>query len=69
VGLKGHRIGGAQVSPRHANFVVNAGEASASDVMATINLIREKVFAATGIRLAPEILFVGEWTAPPLLAL
>lgn len=69
VGLKGHRIGGAQVSPRHANFVVNAGGASASDVMATINLIREKVFDATGIRLAPEILFVGEWTAPPLLAL
>lgn len=69
LGLKGRRIGGAQVSPRHANFIVNAGEASAADVTALINLIRGKVFEATGIRLMPEILFVGEWTAPPLLAL
>lgn len=69
LGLKGARIGGAQVSPRHANFIVNVGDASAADVVGLINLLRERVFRATGIRLIPEILFVGEWQSPPLLAL
>ena len=44
VGLKGHRIGGAQISPRHANFIVNTGEATAADVMALMNLIRHRVY-------------------------
>jgi UDP-N-acetylmuramate dehydrogenase len=66
VGLKGVQIGGAQVSPRHANFIVNTGGARAADVTALINLIRERVYAATGIRLVPEILFLGEWAEAPL---
>ncbi len=64
--LKGRQIGGAQVSPRHANFIVNTGNAMAADVVALINLLRERVYQATEIRLVPEILFVGEWLASPL---
>jgi UDP-N-acetylmuramate dehydrogenase len=66
LGLKGHQTGGAQVSPRHANFIVNVDNATAADVAALINLLREQVYRATGIGLAPEILFVGEWTEGPL---
>ena len=69
LGMKGHQIGGAQVSTRHANFIVNAGGATAADVLALINLLRQRVFDATGHRLAPEILFLGEWPTPPLSAL
>ena len=69
LGMKGYQIGGAQVSPRHANFIVNAGGATAADVLALINLLRQRVFDATGHRLAPEILFLGEWATPPLSAL
>lgn len=65
-GLKGYRHGGAQVSPRHANFIINTGQATAADVIALINLIRRRVYESTGIVLAPEILFVGEWADPPL---
>ncbi len=66
LGLKGRQVGGAQASPRHANFIVNTGSATAADVAGLINLLREQVFTATGIRLVPEILFVGDWPAPPL---
>lgn len=69
LGMKGHQIGGAQVSPRHANFIINTGGATAADVLALINLVRQRVFDATGHRLTPEILFLGEWTTPPLSAL
>ncbi|MGE5603456.1 MAG: UDP-N-acetylmuramate dehydrogenase [Nitrososphaerales archaeon] len=66
LGLKGQRIGGAQVSLRHANFIVNVGNATAADVAALINLLREQVYQARGVRLTPEILFVGEWAVGPL---
>jgi UDP-N-acetylmuramate dehydrogenase len=69
LGMKGHQIGGAQVSPRHANFIVNTGGATAADVLALINLLRQRVFDATGHRLAPEILFLGDWATPPLSVL
>lgn len=68
-GLKGHRIGGAQISPRHANFVVNTGGARAADVVALLNLMRQRVHAAGGAELIPEILFLGDWPEPPLSAL
>ncbi len=60
-GLKGCRIGNAQFSPRHANFVVNLGEAKAVDVLALIRLAQEKVKAQFGIILEPEIELLGEW--------
>ncbi len=54
-GLKGARRGGAVVSPRHANFVVNDGGASASDVLALLDLVRERVLASTGLELELEV--------------
>ncbi len=54
-GLKGSRIGDALVSPRHANFIVNAGQATAKDVLALIALIQERVWAAHEVRLEQEI--------------
>jgi UDP-N-acetylenolpyruvoylglucosamine reductase len=61
-GLKGHRIGGAQISPRHANFIVNAGNARAVEVAELISLIQRRVMECTGVELVPEILYLGEWT-------
>jgi len=60
-GLKGMRIGGAQISPKHANFIVNLGGAKASDVKALIDLTREAVYREFGIELELEIELVGEW--------
>lgn len=54
-GLKGKRIGGAMISDRHANFIVNAGGAKASDVLALIAAAQEKVFERFGVHLEPEI--------------
>jgi len=63
-GLKGTRIGGALVTHRHANIFVNADEASAADVCALIEHVRDAVERETGYRLETEIDFVGEF-APP----
>jgi UDP-N-acetylmuramate dehydrogenase len=60
-GLKGTRIGGAMVTPRHANIVINAGGAAAADVRALIAHVQEVVEQRTGYRLEPEISFVGEF--------
>jgi len=60
VGLKGLRVGDAQVSTHHANFIVNLGKAKAEDVMTIIHTIREKVREKFGIDLAPEIRVIGE---------
>jgi UDP-N-acetylmuramate dehydrogenase len=65
VGLKGYRIGGAQISPRHANFIVNVERARADDVIALIDLMRNRVFEQFGVELIPEILFVGDWPKRP----
>jgi len=58
-GLKGLRIGGAQVSPKHANFIVNLGGASADDVLALMAEMRDRVQERFGIELEPEIRVVG----------
>jgi UDP-N-acetylmuramate dehydrogenase len=58
-GLKGKRVGGAMISPKHANYIVNTGGARAEDVLALMNLAREKVREDTGIELEPEIKVVG----------
>ena len=60
-GLKGHRIGGAEVSAKHANFIVNpGGRAKAADIEALIAHVRAVVRAQTGIDLEPEVRIVGE---------
>lgn len=58
-GLKGFRIGGAEVSGVHANFIVNAGGASAADVLALVEHVRTVVREQHGVDLRPEIRFVG----------
>jgi len=58
-GLKGTRIGGAMISPKHANFIVNVGEASAGDVLALMELARKRVSELTGVELEPEIRVIG----------
>lgn len=60
-GLKGARVGGAQVSEVHANFIVNAGGASAADVLELVRLIRETVEDGYGVELKPEIRFLGSF--------
>lgn len=59
-GLKGYTVGGAQVSTKHAGFVVNIGGATASDVLQLISDVQAKVFAAHGVHLEPEVLVLGE---------
>ena len=59
-GLKGATIGGAQVSDKHGNFIVNTGKATAADVLALMDLIRGKVLENHGVRLEPEIKIIGE---------
>lgn len=59
VGLKGKRIGGAMISDKHANFIVNTGDAKAEDILALLCLAREKVRDETGVELVPEIQVVG----------
>ena len=58
-GLKGERRGGAMISPKHANFIVNTGGATADDILALMALAREKVEERTGIQLEPEIRLAG----------
>lgn len=60
-GLKGTVSGGAQISLKHGNFIVNRGGATAADLVALIRLARERVAAAHGVRLETEILFAGDW--------
>jgi UDP-N-acetylmuramate dehydrogenase len=59
-GLKGYQVGEAQISERHANFIVNCGKATAHDVLDLIALVQEKVWQEKGIKLEPEIRVVGE---------
>ena len=54
-GLKGTKVGGAQVSEKHAGFVVNTGGATASDVLQTIRMVQDRVFEDSGFRLEPEV--------------
>lgn len=63
-GLKGYRIGGAQVSEKHAGFIINTGSATFSDVTALMEHIRETVLEQTGVDLEPEVRIVrrGLWS-------
>lgn len=61
-GLKGFRIGDAEVSPVHANFIVNRGHATSADVVAVMREVRARVREARGVELEPEVqLFGGKW--------
>jgi UDP-N-acetylenolpyruvoylglucosamine reductase len=59
-GLKGERVGDAEVSPVHANFIVNRGNATSADLIALVRRIRARVHAAHGIDLEPEVLLYGK---------
>jgi UDP-N-acetylmuramate dehydrogenase len=59
-GLKGHRIGGAEVSAKHANFILNTGKASAADIEALIAHVQATVQSVHGVRLTPEVHVLGE---------
>ena len=59
-GLKGLRVGGAVVSDKHANFIINDAHATAADIEALIERVRETVRAETGISLETEVRIVGE---------
>jgi UDP-N-acetylmuramate dehydrogenase len=60
-GLKGRRIGGAIVSEKHANFIVNVGDASADDVRALMAVCQDEVARRFDVKLVPEVELVGEW--------
>jgi len=60
-GLKGARVGEAQISPVHANFFINTGNASAGDIRDLIRLAQDTVLSKFGIPLELEIELVGEW--------
>jgi UDP-N-acetylmuramate dehydrogenase len=60
VGMKGFRVGGAEVSQLHANYIINRGGATAHDVLRVIETVRERVVAEFGTELEPEVKFIGE---------
>jgi UDP-N-acetylmuramate dehydrogenase len=59
-GLKGRRVGGAQISPKHANFIVNVDKATAADVLTLVGVAHDTVYERFGVDLEPEIVMVGE---------
>ena len=58
-GLKGYSIGGAQVSEKHANFIINKGDASAADIERLLRFVQEEVLRLQGVELVPEVKIVG----------
>lgn len=60
-GLKGVREGGAEISQKHANFFLNCGTASASDVKRLINRAKQKVYEVYKVNLHEEIIYIGEF--------
>ena len=58
-GLKGLRVGGAQVSEKHAGFLINLGGASCADIVALMDKVRDEVYRRTGVELEPEVKTLG----------
>ena len=65
-GLKGHRIGGAQISPKHANFIENAGGARTADALALMAEARRRAYEQFGVELVHEVELLGPIEVPPL---
>jgi UDP-N-acetylenolpyruvoylglucosamine reductase len=65
-GLKGHRIGGAQISPRHGNFIENAGEATSRDALALMAEARRRAYEQFGVELEREVRLLGPIELQPL---
>jgi UDP-N-acetylmuramate dehydrogenase len=65
-GLKGHRIGGAQISPKHANFIENAGGARTADALALMAEARRRAHDQYGVELRHEVELLGDVELPPL---
>lgn len=64
-GLKGHTIGGATVSEKHANFLVNDRKGTAADVRRLLDHVQARVRDEAGVELVPEIVFLGDWDGWP----
>jgi len=64
-GLKGHRIGGAQISPKHANFIENTGDARSADAIALMAEARRRAHAEYGVVLEHEVELLGRLELPP----
>ncbi len=60
-GLRGYQVGGARVSDKHCGFVINTGNATASDVVQLIRDVRQKVKLKSGVELEPEVRLLGEF--------
>ncbi len=58
-GLKGYKIGGAEISKKHAGFIVNVDRATAKDVLDLINYVKNKVYKDKGIKIEEEVEFIG----------
>ena len=65
-GLRGHRSGGAQISPKHANFIENADGATTADALALMTEARRRALEQFGVRLEHEVEFLGELELPHL---
>ncbi len=65
-GLKGYRVGGAHISPRHANFIENADGARSQDAIALMAEARRRAWEQYGVELEHEVVFLGDLELPPL---
>ena len=61
-GLKGHRVGGAEVAEKHCGFIINRGGATASDIHTLMQEVKERVLEHAGVELEPEIILLGDFT-------
>ncbi|MFW6228625.1 MAG: UDP-N-acetylmuramate dehydrogenase [Alkalispirochaeta sp.] len=62
LGLRGLRRGGALISPKHGNIIINTGGATAREIRDLVTEVSDRVYGETGFRLDPEVLFLGEWS-------
>jgi UDP-N-acetylmuramate dehydrogenase len=63
LGMRGEQIGGARISDRHANIIINTGSAQATDILRLIELVERRVSDELGLQLEREVLLVGDWEA------